>query len=105
MRGQGYKIKAMGAETKRYHLLVSGRVQGVGYRYFARDAARALGLGGWVRNVRGGGVEVEVEGEREVIDRFIEGLRQGPPLSRVLGVEVQEMEAVGTGGEEFFIRR
>jgi acylphosphatase len=95
----------MSAETKRYHLLISGRVQGVGYRYFARDSALALGLSGWVRNVRGGGVEVEVEGERGVVDRFIEALRQGPPLSRVLGVEAQEMAAAGVEGEGFFIRR
>jgi len=95
----------MDTETKRYHLLVSGRVQGVGYRYFTRDSARALGLSGWVRNVRGGGVEVEVEGCRGVIDRFIEELRQGPPLSRVLDVEAQEMVVTGAVGEEFFIRR
>ena len=85
--------------------MVSGRVQGVGYRYFTRDSARALGLTGWVRNVRGGGVEVEVEGGRGVIDRFIEELRQGPPLSRVLDVEAQELAATGVGGEEFVIRR
>jgi len=95
----------MDTETKRYHLLVSGRVQGVGFRYFTRDSARALGLSGWVRNVRGGGVEVEVEGGRGVIDRFIEELRQGPPLSRVLDVEAQELAATGVGGEEFVIRR
>ncbi len=95
----------MEAETKRYHLLVSGRVQGVGYRYFTRDSARALGLSGWVRNIRGGGVEVEVEGGRAVIDRFIEELRHGPPLSRVLDVEAQEMVVSGAGGAEFFIRR
>jgi acylphosphatase len=95
----------MDAETKRYHLLVSGRVQGVGFRYFTRDSALALGLSGWVRNVRGGGVEVEVEGRRGVIDRFIEELRQGPPLSRVEDVEAQELAVTGAGGEEFFIRR
>lgn len=65
----------------------------------------ALGLSGWVRNIHGGGVEVEVEGVPEVIGRFIEKLRQGPPLSRVVGVESQEM-AVTVGGEKaFFIRR
>ncbi|GBU22221.1 acylphosphatase [Fibrobacteres bacterium R8-0-B4] len=95
----------MDAENKRYHLLVSGRVQGVGYRRFAWDSARALGLSGWVRNIRGGGVEMEVEGGRGVIDRFIEELRQGPPLSRVLDVEAQELSVTGTGGEEFIIRR
>jgi acylphosphatase len=94
----------MDTEIKRYHLLVSGRVQGVGYRYFARDSANSLGLNGWVRNIRGGGVEVEVEGERGDIDKFIEELRLGPPLSRVLEVEAQEMAITGTG-DDFFIRR
>ncbi|MDR0330886.1 MAG: acylphosphatase [Chitinispirillales bacterium] len=91
-------------ESRRCHILASGRVQGVGYRFFARDSAQALGLSGWVRNTHGGGVEVEVEGEPGAIDKFIEGLRQGPPLSRVLDVETQEMAATGAGGE-FFIRR
>jgi acylphosphatase len=91
-------------EVKRYHMLVSGRVQGVGYRFFARDAAQALGLCGWVRNLSGGGVEIEAEGAQEDIDRLIEKLKVGPPLSRVTDVETQVMVAIGEGGE-FLIRR
>jgi acylphosphatase len=91
-------------EAKRYHIVVSGKVQGVGYRYFTRDAAQSLGLCGWVRNLRNGGVEIEAEGDQGDVDRLIEKLRQGPPLSRVLNVGVQEMVAVGGAGE-FVIRR
>jgi acylphosphatase len=87
-------------DVKRYHIIVSGRVQGVGYRYFTRDAAQSLGLSGWVRNMNGGGVEIEAEGDRADIDRLVEELRRGPPLSRVSGVEVQGMAATGRGPEE-----
>jgi len=86
-------------DVKRYRLIVSGRVQGVGYRFFARDAARALGLGGWVRNVVDRSVEIEVEGEQGAIDGFIEELRQGPPLARVTDIEVRPMVAMGGGGD------
>jgi len=91
-------------DTKRYRITVSGRVQGVGFRFFTRDVARRLGLSGWVMNIGGGDVELEVEGEQSVIDRLIEELRQGPPLSRVTDVDVQELTAT-CGGDEFLIRR
>jgi len=91
-------------DSKRYHITVAGRVQGVGYRYFARDAAQSFGLTGWVRNLRGGDVELEVEGAQEDVDRLLEKLREGPPLSRVTDVLVSPMVAMGSGGE-FFIRR
>jgi len=91
-------------DTKRYRVTVSGRVQGVGFRFFTRDAARRLGLSGWVMNLADGGVELEVEGKQSGIDKLIEELRQGPPLSRVTDVDVQELAATGSN-EEFFIRR
>jgi len=90
--------------VKRYSIVVSGRVQGVGYRYFTRDAARSLGLSGWVRNMVDGRVELEVEGEQADIDSLIEQLRDGPALSRVTNVDVQGMIAMNSGGE-FFIKR
>ncbi|MDR0308235.1 MAG: acylphosphatase [Chitinispirillales bacterium] len=89
---------------KRYHITVIGRVQGVGYRYFTRDAAQNLGLSGWVRNTNDGRVELEIEGEQADIDKLIEKLREGPALSRVVDVEVQIMAAMNKGGE-FFIKR
>jgi acylphosphatase len=62
---------------------IRGRVQGVGYRVFAAGVARALGLGGFVRNRIDGTVEVSAHGPKEMIDRFILALRQGPPESEV----------------------
>ena len=64
-------------------LIVSGFVQGVGYRYFAQREASRLGLAGYVRNLAGGDVEVYAEGEEEDISRLMEALRQGPGFSRV----------------------
>jgi acylphosphatase len=63
--------------------LIKGRVQGVGYRYFALDAAQALGLTGWVRNLPEGGVEFFAQGEARDLERFVDQLKIGPPMSRV----------------------
>ena len=71
--------------------LVSGRVQGVGYRFHARDAATREGLGGSVRNLPDGRVEVEAEGDDEAMRRFERALRQGPLSGRVDGVAVTDL--------------
>ena len=71
------------------HIFVSGVVQGVGYRYFVLRSARELCLRGFVRNMYGGGVEIEVEGERGLIEEFIKVLRVGPPAARVTNVQVE----------------
>ena len=55
----------------RRHMYISGDVQGVGFRYRANYAARGLGLTGFVRNLYDGRVEVEIQGERELISRFL----------------------------------
>jgi acylphosphatase len=70
--------------------LVSGRVQGVGFRFFAREAAQLEGLNGWVRNLPDGRVELHVEGEREAVDRLERRIRRGPPASRVDHVDVDD---------------
>jgi acylphosphatase len=67
----------------RVHVEIRGRVQGVGFRYFALQRGRALGLTGWVRNREDGSVEVEAEGPRESLERLIEELRVGPTGARV----------------------
>ena len=69
--------------TRASHFIVSGHVQGVGFRAFVADAARAEGLTGWVRNLPDGRVEVQAEGDAEAVGRLERRLRQGPPLSRV----------------------
>ena len=71
--------------------VVAGRVQGVGYRFHARDAAAREGLGGFVRNLSDGRVEVEAEGERDAMLRFERALRQGPPAGRVDAVAVTDL--------------
>ena len=64
-------------------LSIQGRVQGVGFRFFAQDAAQELGLVGWVRNVPDGSVEAYAEGSKETLEAFIKRLCQGPPLAKV----------------------
>ena len=72
--------------------IVSGRVQGVGYRYFALDAARREGIHGHAANRDDGTVEVVAEGESESLERFERALRRGPSRSRVEQVMVDEIE-------------
>lgn len=83
--------------------LVSGRVQGVGFRYFAQDAARREGLHGYVANQDDGTVEVKAEGEAEALERFERALRRGPSRSRVEHVLIDEV-APGQGNTGFLIR-
>lgn len=77
------------------HLVVTGRVQGVGYRYFTQDVAKQLNLRGFVRNRWNGDVEAVVEGPRRVVDRFIELLRHGPSLAVVDEVKITWEPATG----------
>ena len=71
--------------------LVRGRVQGVGFRYFALDAARRDGLHGYVTNNDDGTVEAVAEGEAEAVERFERALRRGPSHSHVEHVTVDDM--------------
>ena len=72
--------------ARRY--FISGRVQGVGFRYFAEAAAAREGLHGWVRNLPDGRVEATAEGESEAVERFERAIRHGPPGARVERVDV-----------------
>ncbi|GAO38996.1 acylphosphatase [Sphingomonas changbaiensis NBRC 104936] len=81
-------------------LLISGRVQGVGYRDWAQSQALAFGLNGWVRNLRDGRVELVASGEDAPLARFVEALRQGPSLARVDAVAEQPGEALSVSGFE-----
>jgi acylphosphatase len=71
------------AENRARRWIVSGQVQGVGYRYFARQTAQALGVRGWIRNLPDGSCEVQVAGSGELLQRFQEELRRGPRGARV----------------------
>ena len=71
--------EAEGTGVRRVRFVVSGRVQGVGFRWFVRAEARPLGLTGWVRNRTDGAVEGEVEGRDDAIEALIPCLEVGPP--------------------------
>lgn len=72
----------------RVHLEIRGRVQGVGFRWFALERARSLGVAGWVRNRADGCVEIAAEGPDERIDSFLGELRTGPSGARVSDVRL-----------------
>ena len=74
--------------ARRY--VISGRVQGVGFRYFTEAAAAREGLHGWVRNLPDGRVEILAEGEAEAIERFERHISHGPPGARVSDVQVHD---------------
>lgn len=81
--------------NRRASLSVSGRVQGVCFRMSAVDEAERLGLTGWVRNTRDGGVEIAAEGPEDALSAFVDWCRTGPPLARVDGVRVEWTDATG----------
>ncbi|MBP8925269.1 MAG: acylphosphatase [Pseudomonadales bacterium] len=78
-------------------VLASGKVQGVGYRAFARRAAQELGIAGHARNLADGRVEILACGESVALDRFIERLQQGPKWSRVEPLDVSTAACCASG--------
>ena len=82
---------------KARHFLLSGRVQGVGFRFFARNAAWREGVTGFVRNLPDGRVEIQAEGEQESLDRFERSLYEGPSTGEVQTVLVNEILPTGNG--------
>jgi acylphosphatase len=76
-------------------LLISGRVQGVGFRWFTIERASVEGITGWVRNLPDGEVEVVAEGDAEAMERFERALRQGPGRARVDDVTVHMLTPTG----------
>lgn len=85
---------------RRVHVIVSGEVQGVGYRYTMRMFARDAGVAGWVRNRRDGTVEAEFEGDDAQVDAVLAWMADGPPGSRVTGARVTDAAPDGTRGFE-----
>lgn len=80
---------------KRYHLFISGRVQGVCFRANTMRRARALGLTGWVRNLPDNRVETLFEGEQPEADAMVAWCRTGTPPARVDHLEVREESLTG----------
>ena len=85
-----------------YRYFVSGRVQGVGYRYFALQAAEQLGVNGFARNLPDGRVEVVAEAADDVLAQFESRLREGPSFASVDALDRTAIEPRGDRG--FHIR-
>ena len=80
--------------VQRIHVVISGRVQGVGYRYFCQITAQELGLIGWARNRADGSVELEAQGAAAVLNTLQQQLSDGPPMARVDRVDVETIESL-----------
>ena len=81
---------------------VTGRVQGVSFRYYTREEAARLGVAGWVGNQPDGSVELYAEGPADDVDALVAWCQDGPPLARVRDVAVRPAEP--TGGTVFEVR-
>ncbi len=85
---------------KRVHMIISGDVQGVGFRAWALRYAQGKSLTGWVKNRRDGTVEMVAEGEREILEDLVKRAHQGPDVAWVESVDVAWEEAgAGEAGE------
>lgn len=89
---------------KQVHLYIKGDVIGVGFRAWTKIQAKIVGVTGWVRNVDGDWVEAQIQGEEEKVKQIIELIKNGPPVSNVVEVEIfwQEPNEVF---DEFEIRK
>ncbi|MBU5455112.1 acylphosphatase [Caproiciproducens sp. MSJ-32] len=76
----------------RYYILAQGRVQGVGFRFFCQMNATSLGLTGWVRNLYNGDVEIEVQGDIDRLEKFIELIKEGNRFIRVDNLDIKEID-------------
>ncbi len=85
-------------------VLVHGKVQGVGFRWFVREAARRAELGGWVRNLPDGRVELQAAGSHDGIDFLLDAIRRGPAGARVDEVSVHAADG-GTLDRPFTVLR
>lgn len=85
---------------KAYDITLTGVVQGVGFRYFARMTANRLGISGWVRNCPDGSVEMHCEGDDAALDRFAAAMKQGAPGSVVTSCEIHEAKLTFSYGFE-----
>ena len=84
--------------AKRVRGLVTGRVQGVAYRWSTVSEANRLGVSGWVRNLDDGRVEFEAEGDAEAVDALVEWARTGPEAASVVEVTTTRLEITGERG-------
>jgi len=81
-----------------YHLVVTGRVQGIGYRESCRHQAGMLGVAGWVRNCPDGSVEAHLEGEPDAVEALVRWCRSGPRWAEVRGCTTTPADVEGLAG-------
>jgi acylphosphatase len=87
----------------RKRVLISGRVQGVGFRWYTLERAESLGLSGWVRNLPDRRVEAVFQGDESLVDDMVEWCRRGAPAAVVKGVTVED-EPVSAGERGFCVK-
>ena len=80
--------------VKRVHLIIIGRVQGVGFRWFCQGSARGIGITGYVKNINDGSVEIEAQGDEEAVNLFIGAVSKGPRNAEVNAVNCEERSVV-----------
>ncbi len=88
MSGEEVNVSEGPLDKMNLHAMVRGRVQGVGFRAFTQNEASRRGLNGWVKNRSDGTVELEAEGSRFELKKFLKALQEGPALARVESVTV-----------------
>lgn len=81
------------------HILVSGRVQGVAFRYYARNIASQLGVSGWIKNLPDGKVELLVEGSKNSVEEMVEWCKRGSRMAEVEDIEVDWLPYSGKYNE------
>ncbi len=78
------------SEEKAYHIIVSGRVQGIGFRYTAKDRADRYGIRGWIRNLITGQVEIFCQGSNPQLEMFMQWCGEGPQGAQIEEIDTKE---------------
>ena len=102
-RSTPYRFSLLLMAVMRIRVLISGQVQGVGFRQATAQCAMQLGLNGWVQNLPDGRVEAVFEGDRASVEHMVQWCQHGPPTATVAAVEA--IVEVPQGLEEFRLRR
>nr|WP_224752322.1 acylphosphatase [Metabacillus arenae] len=79
---------------KHYHLIVSGKVQGVGFRFFSQTLAAEHHVYGWAKNLEDGSVEIKAEGDETNLDEFVAALRKGNRFAKVAHIELSAKDEI-----------
>jgi len=80
----------------RYNIIVKGRVQGVGFRYFVQATAKQMNLTGWVKNLDNGNVELEAQSNMDFLDVLLDKLKKGNSFSKIIDIEIKNINELLT---------